>query len=360
MKTRWRLAALLLLAVVLPPAPGWARTWTNAEGTGSVEADFEDFNDGKVWLRKEDGGSFGVPMAMLSKSDQKYVYAEVRRRHDAIGVRTKPQPGDVKYAPARKLATLANTAIDESSGLACSRRMPGRFWTHNDSGDDARLYLFDTQGRDCGSFLLHGVQAYDWEDIASFRMGGKPYLLIGDVGNNGLAAEVQILYVVEEPPIDPQRGVTVKEVTPFQVLYFAYADDHHDCEAVAIDPTSRTFFMATKERGQSTSIYSFPWPQNRPKKAITARQIAKLKFSGATGMDISPDGLRAVVVTYGNAFEYTRRADEDWGKGFSRPPREIVLPDRAQGEAICYGADGKTLYLTSERLPTPLWEVPVK
>ena len=39
--------------------------------------------------------------------------------------------------------------------------------------------------------------------------------------------------------------------------------------------------------------------------------------------------------------------------------REIGMPLRIQGESICYGPDGKTLYLTSEKLPTPLWEVPV-
>ena len=32
---------------------------------------------------------------------------------------------------------------------------------------------------------------------------------------------------------------------------------------------------------------------------------------------------------------------------------------RNQGESICYGRDGKTLYLTSEFAPTPLLEVPV-
>jgi hypothetical protein len=36
------------------------------------------------------------------------------------------------------------------------------------------------------------------------------------------------------------------------------------------------------------------------------------------------------------------------------------MPRRRQGESICYGPDGKTLYLTSEQLPTPLWEVPVE
>ena len=76
-------------------------------------------------------------------------------------------------------------------------------------------------------------------------------------------------------------------------------------------------------------------------------------------MDVSPNGRRAVVLTYGNAFEYMRGEDETWGEAFSRKPREIVVLERVQGESICYGADGKTLYLTSEKLPTPLIEVPV-
>ena len=76
-------------------------------------------------------------------------------------------------------------------------------------------------------------------------------------------------------------------------------------------------------------------------------------------MDISPDGLRAVVLTYGNAYEYVRGPKETWAEGFGREPRVIKMPRRAQGESICYGHDGTTLYLTSEKLPTPLLEVPI-
>ena len=76
-------------------------------------------------------------------------------------------------------------------------------------------------------------------------------------------------------------------------------------------------------------------------------------------MDISPDGLRAVVLTYGHAREYARRADESWSKAFARKERIIVMPRRKQGESICYGEDGKTLYLTSEGKSQPLWEVPL-
>jgi hypothetical protein len=75
-------------------------------------------------------------------------------------------------------------------------------------------------------------------------------------------------------------------------------------------------------------------------------------------MDISPDGRRAVILTYGNAYEYCRGEDEAWENAFARAPRIIPMPTRRQGESICYGVDGETLYLTSEKRPTPLWKVP--
>ena len=40
-----------------------------------------------------------------------------------------------------------------------------------------------------------------------------------------------------------------------------------------------------------------------------------------------------------------------------RQPEVVTMPIRRQGESICYAADGHSLYLTSERQPTPLWIV---
>ena len=88
------------------------------------------------------------------------------------------------YGPPRQLGVLANPRIRESSGLACSRRTPGVFWTHNDSGDRPRLYAFDTTGADLGTYELKGASALDWEDLASFTRKGRGYLLVGDIGDN--------------------------------------------------------------------------------------------------------------------------------------------------------------------------------
>ena len=37
--------------------------------------------------------------------------------------------------------------IDESSGIVMSRQYPGIFWTHNDSGDLARLFAVRANGQ---------------------------------------------------------------------------------------------------------------------------------------------------------------------------------------------------------------------
>ena len=95
-----------------------------------------------------------------------------------------------------------------------------------------------------------------------------------------------------------------------------------------------------------------------PKTALVAKRIGALELRQVTGMTISRDGRRAVVLTYGNAFEYLRDAKETWGQAFARPPREIAVPHRVQGESICFGPDGMTLYASSEKRPTPLLEIP--
>jgi hypothetical protein len=302
---------------------------------------------------------FGIELAELSKADQELVRQLTRKREAEKEKTTQNPPGRAAYGRGRELCRLKNRSIDESSGLACSRRKPGFFWTHNDSGGDARVYLFDSEGRDLGACQLKDIFAYDFEDMFSFEADGKSYLVLCDVGNNVRASPVQMLHVIEEPPFDAEKGVQVNQISVTQTIYLSYEDDHRDCEAVAVDPTSRTILLATKERDTQCYVYSLRWPQSQAKKALSARRIATLKLPTVTAMDVSPDGRRAVALTYGNAFEYVRAENEDWRQAFSRAPREIVVPERVQGESICYGADGKTLYLTSEKLPTPLLIVPV-
>ncbi|MFZ5830140.1 MAG: hypothetical protein ACOY3P_08630 [Planctomycetota bacterium] len=276
----------------------------------------------------------------------------------------------LRYAPGREIAQLRNPRVRESSGIAVSRRTPGVFWTHNDSGDEARAYAFDREGRDLGTIALRDIIAFDWEDMCSLSLEGKSLLLLADIGNNLRAAPMQMIHVVEEPEQEALKATATGEsaaegraeplrLNVRQTIYFAYEDDYRDCEALAVDPASKQILLATKGPKAECYVYSFTWPEANSKRAQVARKIARLDLSAVTGMDIAPDGRRAILSTYRNAYQFVRQPDEDWATAFAQRPIEIPLPKRRQGEAICYGEDGKTLYLTSEGQPAPLIEVPV-
>ena len=268
----------------------------------------------------------------------------------------------IAYGPARQVCTLANTKVAESSGLACSRLAPGVFWTHNDSGDGPVLYAFNTKGEHLATCTVAGAEARDWEDVASFTMRGQGFLLIADTGDNDAKRPKCSLYVVREPPVGTAEKPAEVRARAALRIDFTYEDGPRDCEAVGIDPTTLTIYLCSKELGGGR-IYALPWPGEKAAPGApprVARAIAT--FAGApmpTAMDISPDGRRAVILSYLDAYEYVRGPDEDWAAAFGWKPRVLKMPRRNQGESIGYGPDGRTLYLTSEFAPTPLLEVPV-
>ncbi len=356
-------AGLVLISVLGAASATSARTWTHCGGEFTVEATLLDYDGQKLWLRRHDGRVFVVLARELVPADRQFAGEEIKRWQAQFRTEAPSGHPTVVYAKPRLLAQLANEAIGESSGMACSRRYPGVFWTHNDSGDDARLYAFNTKGQDLGSCLIEGVTANDFEDIASLSLTGKSFLLVGDTGNNGLGKAVHTLYLIEEPQIDPSRGVLQKQVPVVLAIHFSYDNGHHNCEALAVDPVGRSIVLVTKQHKDECCVYQMPWPEGdlpkegRPLNNLTARKIAILRLPPVTALDISPDGRRAVVLTYHDAYEFYRAPDETWADAFGRPARLIPMPQRQQGESICYGRDGKTLYLTSEKRPTPLWEV---
>jgi len=270
-------------------------------------------------------------------------------------------PPRIRYGKPRKIATLADGRVDESSGLAAGRARPGVFWTHNDSGDAARLYAFDRKGRRLAEVVLEGVHADDWEDIASFRRHGRNLLVVADVGDNNRDRLECSLYLVDEPAVGtPARPVT-RTVRVLQRIRFVYEGGPCDCEAVGFDPASGRFYFVSKE-GIRCGVYELdvshgPKARSRrrgsaaSRRVHRARLIGEIETSPVVAMDMSPDGRRAIILTYADALEFTRREGETWRQAFARKPRTIVMPRRRQGEAVCYGTDGRTLYLTSEHTP---------
>ena len=230
-----------------------------------------------------------------------------------------PEGGWISYEPGKQITSLKNHTIDESSGVACSRWSDGILWTHNDSGGHPRVYAFDTKGRNLAACDVTGAKAWDWEDMASFKIGKKRCLLIADVGDNLEKRTFCTIYIIREPRVNPKKTNQSFAERPIIKMHFSYEDGAHNCESVGIDAASRKIILVEKCGGHTCRVYELPLPKKSSKKHLVARKIGTLNIPTTLAMDISSDGRRAVVLTGGDAYEYVRvTPKETWADAKAR------------------------------------------
>ncbi len=271
------------------------------------------------------------------------------------------------YAPPQRTGTLPS-GVDESSGLAASRRDSRILWTHADSGNQPVLYAIEPNGLLRGTLRITNLANRDWEDLASFEFDGRSWLLIADVGDNGSRRTDCALYIVAEP--DPATLSPTKE-TAASVAWkipVRYVDGPRDCEAVAVDPRAGLVYLLAK-RTTPHGLYTVPL--HRPADGVvpaavpvahvannvfpqpTAAQklvpIATGRYRAQpTGMDFAADGTVAAILSYGDVLIFPRQQDEPWETALLREPRVLAPHGLRQAEGIAFGPDGRTLYVTSE------------
>lgn len=266
------------------------------------------------------------------------------------------------------LARLESTEVTESSGVVASRRNPGLFWTHNDSGDGPFVYAFDRRGRARGVWRVRGASAEDWEDIASGPgpARGRPYLYAGDIGDNYERRAEVVVYRFPEPEVEEWDAAATRAnaraTEPAEAIRLKYPDGPHDAEALLVHPTSGDIYVVTKAVG-GAGVYKLSAASVSLAGVNTLALVARLRgpdFFGTfiTGGDISPDGRRVALCDYAQGYELrlpdsAQNFDDVW----RQTPAVVSLGARAQGEAVCYSLDGAALLATSEGAHTPLYEV---
>ena len=273
------------------------------------------------------------------------------------------------YGPPVHLADLEEPAVKESSGLAASRRNPGMFWTHNDSGDGPFLYAFDRQGKRAGIWEVAGAKAIDWEDMAAGPgpERGRAYLYVGDIGDNARKREEIIVYRVAEPAIAAQDSAAsqaqARKTEPAEAIRLKYPDGTHDAEALLVHPATGDLYIVTKAMGAPARVYKAASPiSSADVTTLTLVGEARLPNAMAgliTGGDIAPDGRRVILCDYFGAYEMALPdgSADNFGEIWKQPLTPVKLAERRQGESICYRLDGKAILTTSEGRPCPLYEV---
>jgi len=260
------------------------------------------------------------------------------------------------FASPVLLGQLDDEVLQESSGLAASRRNPEILWTHNDSGDGPAVYCLTRQAARCGTWALTGAEALDWEDMAAGPgpVAGQSYLYMGDIGDNNNNRADVIVYRVAEPMAPSADATTLQATEASEVIRLVYDDGAHDAEALMVHPLSGDIYVVIKDAAD-TGVYK------AAAGTTTLVRISTLRLGFdevVTGGDIAADGRRAVVSTYRRAYEYSLPAEvTNFDVIWDERRRPVSLPARAQGEAIAYRLDGNALLTTSEKLPMPLREM---
>ena len=248
---------------------------------------------------------------------------------------------------------LDDPELKELSGITASTRNPGILWVHNDSGDSARIFALAADGSTVGTYALDGATAIDWEDIAR---GPGPeadtsYLYVGDIGDNAAARDDVVVYRVAEPKVVGDAGaVTLDDVA---ALHLQYPDGAHDAESLLVDPqTGELFIVAKVLSGGAVGIYRAP-ANSAADSTTTLERVGTMSLPGGlqnavTAADISPDGSKVAVRTYGAVLLWDRKAGEPIATVLGRSPCRGPIPLEIQGEAIGFQADNGGYVTVSE------------
>lgn len=274
----------------------------------------------------------------------------------AAGVSSGDETAFIREQPK---FSIQSGSVTEASGLAISSRDEKFMWIVNDSGGDAIVHLMGTDGIDHGQVKVEGATNVDWEDLTSFKLDGKPYLLIADSGDNVSNRRDCVLYVIGEPEL-PKDGAMLSGTTKLAwKIRFDFEDGPRDCESVAVDARVGKIILVSK-RTKPPVVYEMPLRPGGEDRVIAKRLgettvvppkgIPMLPYiAQPTGMDISPDGSMGSIVSYYGVFLFPRNGKESWGEAFAKPP--VVLPPHgmAQAESVAFSKDGKSLTVISER-----------
>jgi hypothetical protein len=237
----------------------------------------------------------------------------------------------------KKLFSIDDDRVTESSGLAKSLKHDGIWWTVNDSGDSARLFGVNADGE------VKAVLSFNAEvrDVEAIGVGTDGNIYVADIGDNEARRAKVVVYSMPEPA----------ELTDQKMRYraydFAYPDGAHDAEALLVHPRSHRLYIVTK--ATKSGLYAAPEHASRTKLNTLARVgTVSAKVTDGT---FTPDGRRILLRSY-----FTLTA-VNWPafKAYA----SVQLPVQPIGESIAMGPTNASVVVGSEGENSAVYQVQI-
>ncbi|MBF9133884.1 hypothetical protein I0C86_33855 [Plantactinospora sp. S1510] len=256
-------------------------------------------------------------------------------------------PGQVATSAAAgrvtRICEIGDKRLTEISGLVATAN--GYIVVNDGSNRESHRRIFFLN-RACAvtRAVAYPSRPRDTEDLARAPDGT---VWVADIGDNGQSRQSVALWKLAPNGRSP-------------VLHrLSYPDGPHDAEAFLLSGDG-TPIIVTKDPG-TPGLY-VPTGPLRAGATVPMAKVGEftLPRSGTsnpfysfgtrlvTGAALAPDGSRAVLRTYADAFEFDVTGGDVAGAITRGVPRITPLPDEPQGESITYGADGRSLLTVSE------------
>jgi len=251
-------------------------------------------------------------------------------------------PDPARAAPQR-VCRIGDKRLTELSGLVATRT---GYVVVNDGSDEPthrKIFYLDQRCKVTRT-VSYPSRPRDTEDLG---LAADGTLWVADIGDNSLTRTTIAVWQLAPGSRTPR------------LFRMSYPDGPHDAEALLLTATG-TPIVVTKTVA-AASVYV-------PDAPLSAGRTTPLRRAGGvtvpvtdtsnpfslpgrlviTGGAVSPDGHRATLRTYADAFEFDAPDGDLLRAVTSGRPRQIPLPDEPQGESVAYTPDGTALLTVSE------------
>ncbi|KAL4231295.1 hypothetical protein ACF0H5_008875 [Mactra antiquata] len=254
---------------------------------------------------------------------------------------------EAPFDSPQAVAKVTSHYVTEASGICASRRHADVLYTHNDSGDKARIYAINAvNGLLLAVISIKGIVSKDWEDIACGPCTNNYTdfcIYIADTGGNA-GGNAYTIFRIKEPAIVNDQTVELDSFLKFS--WWQY-----DCETIMVDPTGEVYVVSKVCAGSHALFQLVPssawglenrtWVTGAVSVPITSQRL------GPVGGDMSPDGREILLKTYESMY-YWNIADDNYYEGIQKPPKVLPYREEPLGEAVGFALDGSGYYTLSE------------
>lgn len=247
-------------------------------------------------------------------------------------------------AAPQPVCRIGDERLTEISGLAATAT---GYVVVNDGSDDPdhRRIFFLNKRCAVVRTVAYPSRPRDTEDLAAAADGT---VWVGDIGDNGESRSTIAYWKLAPGAKRPQ-------------LYrLSYPDGAHDAEALLLPPGGGPPLVVTKSiAGAAVYVPAGPLRAGGTTPLRRAGGV-RVPLTGTsnpfglpgrlviTGGAVSPDGQRATLRTYADAFEFDAPAGDLVRAVTEGTPRTTPLPNEPQGESVAYTPDGSALLTVSE------------